>query len=47
MKKRNNWPKVNKKIEGLSYVSALNHLLTALLVQDAHIPLQVCISTLL
>ena len=30
-KKQDNWPKVNKKLEGLSYLTALSHFLTALL----------------
>ena len=43
-KKQDNWPKENEEWEGLSYISNLNHLLTALLIQNAHPPLWVCIS---
>ena len=41
---RNNWPKENEEREGLSYIRDLNHLLTALLTQNAHPHLWVCIS---
>ena len=49
-KKPDNWPKVNKDPEGLSYGSDSNHLVTELLLirEDAHtLSLWVCISALL
>ena len=46
-KKRENWPKVNKDLEGLSWMTDLNHVLTVLLIQDTHILLWECISALL
>ena len=44
-KKQDNWPNVNKDLEGRSYVSDLNHLFTMLPIQDAHTP-GLCISAL-
>ena len=49
-KKPDNWPKVNKDPEELSYVSDLNHLFPARLLirKDGHtLSLWVCISALL
>ena len=49
-KKQDNWPKINKDPEKLSYVSDLNHLFTALLLgrEDTHtLSFWVCISALL
>ena len=50
MKEEDNWPKANKDPEGLSYISDLNHLFTALILirEDARtLSLWVCISALL
>ena len=46
-KKQDNWPTVNKDLEGLSYISDLNHLFPALPIQDSPTVLWVCISALL
>ena len=37
-KKQDNWPKINKDLDKLSYISGLNHLLTVLLltIEDTH-----------
>ena len=42
-----NWPNVHKDPERLSYMSDLPHLFIILLIQDAHVPLWVCVSALL
>ena len=43
-KKQDNWPKVNKDQEGLSSITDLHYLLTALLLtQDACTPLLLCL----
>ena len=46
-KRNDNWPKVHKDPEGLSYIRDLNHLFTTFPIQDTCCPLQVCISALL
>ena len=49
-KKQDNWPKVNKDPEGLSYISNLNHVFTVLLLireDDRTLSFWVCISALL
>ena len=44
-KEQDNWPNVSKGLEGLSYKTDENHLVTVLLLsQAAHTPLQVCVS---
>ena len=37
-KKQDNWPKINKDLDKLSYISGLNHLFTVLLltIEDTH-----------
>ena len=37
-KRNDNWPKVHKDPEGLSYIRDLNHLFTTLLIQDSRCP---------
>ena len=47
-KKKDNWPKVNEDLEGLSCIGDLRHLLTVcLLTQDSHIPpqLDLCLAS--